>query len=106
MAFRRFHDHPDVEVFAVANGVESRVPIGAVLKSSLLATAQFDVFPRLVGSSEWDAAAGQVVLEGAGGQILNWSNGKALCYGKPRRRNLRLLSIRTPYNITDFQLQH
>ncbi len=106
MAVSRFHDHPDVEVFAVANGIESRVPIGSALKYGLLAVAQVDVFPRLVGSSEWDTAAGQAVLEGVGGQILDWSTGQALCYGKPRRRNPRLLSFRAPYDITDFRLQH
>lgn len=44
-AVSRFHDHPVVEVFAVANGIESRVLIGPALKS----------------------AAGQVVLQWAGG---------------------------------------
>lgn len=106
MAVSRFHDHPDADVFAVANGIENRVAIGSALKYGRLATAEVDVFPRLVGSSEWDTAAGQAVLEGAGGHVLDWHTGQALCYGKPRRRNQRLLSIRAPYSFTDFQLQH
>ena len=106
MAVSRFHDHPDVDVFAVANGIENRVAIGSALKYGLLATAEVDVFPRLVGSSEWDTAAGQAVLEGAGGHVLDWHTGQALCYGKPARRNPRLISIRAPYNFTDFQVKH
>lgn len=105
MAVSRFHDHPNVDVFAAANGIGNRVAIGSALKYGRLATAEIDVFPRLVGSSEWDTAAGQAVLEGAGGHVLDWHTGQALCYGKPRRRNPRLLSIRAPYRFADFQLQ-
>ena len=106
MAVSRFHGHPDVDVFAVANGISKRVAIGSALKYGRLATAEVDVFPRLVDSSEWSTAAGQAVLEGAGGQVLDWHTGQALCYGEPRRHNPRLLSIRAPYNFTDFQLHN
>ena len=105
MAVSRFHDHPDVEVFAAQNGIAERVAIGSALKYGLLAAGEVDVFPRLVGSSEWDTAAGQAVLEAAGGQVLDWHTGKALQYGKPRRRNPRLLALRAPYRREEFQLK-
>lgn len=105
MAASRFHDHPDVEVFAAQNGIAERVAIGSALKYGLLAAGEVDVFPRLVGSSEWDTAAGQAVLEAAGGQVLDWHTGKALQYGKPRRRNPRLLALRAPYRREEFQLK-
>jgi 3'(2'), 5'-bisphosphate nucleotidase len=105
MAVSRFHDHPDVEVFAIQNGIAERVAIGSALKYGLLAAAEVDVFPRLVGSSEWDTAAGQAVLEAAGGQVLDWHTGKALRYGKPRRRNPRLLALRAPYCLEEFILK-
>lgn len=104
MAVSRFHDHPDVNVFAVRNGIKERIAIGSALKYGLLASGEVDVFPRLVGSSEWDTAAGQAVLEAAGGQVLDWHTGKALKYGKPRRRNPRLLALRAPYCREEFQL--
>lgn len=106
MAVSRFHDHQDVDVFAHANGIGQRIAIGSALKYGRLATAEVDVFPRLVGSSEWDTAAGQAVLEGAGGQVLDWETGVPLCYGKPRRRNPRLLSTRAPYTYAAFNIQH
>lgn len=102
LAVSRFHDHPDIAKFAIANGINEYVAIGSALKYARLATAEVDVFPRLVGSSEWDTAAGQAVLEGAGGKVLDWSTGKSLRYGKPFRRNPRLLSMRTPYTLSDF----
>jgi 3'(2'), 5'-bisphosphate nucleotidase len=105
MAVSRFHDHSDVDVFAVQNGIDQRVSIGSALKYALLAAAEVDVFPRLVGSSEWDTAAGQAVLEAAGGQVLDWRTAKALQYGKPQRRNPRLLALRTPYRREEFQLR-
>ncbi len=105
MAVSRFHDHPDVDVFVSQNGIDQRVAIGSALKYGLLAAAEVDVFPRLVGSSEWDTAAGQAVLEAAGGQVLDWHTGKTLQYGKPRRRNPRLLALRSPYRLDEFNLK-
>ena len=105
MAVSRFHDHPDGDIFAARNGIAERVAIGSALKYGLLAAGEVDVFPRLVGSSEWDTAAGQAVLEAAGGQLLDWHTGKALQYGKPRRRNPRLLALRAPYRQQEFQLK-
>ncbi|XDZ65393.1 3'(2'),5'-bisphosphate nucleotidase CysQ [Alphaproteobacteria bacterium LSUCC0684] len=104
MAISRFHDHPDVDVFAAQNQIDQRIAVGSALKYGLLAAAEVDVFPRLVGSSEWDTAAGQALLEAAGGEVLDWHTGKALRYGKPRRRNPRLLAMRAPYCREAFTL--
>lgn len=105
MVVSRFHNHPDVDVFATQNKIHQRVAIGSALKYGLLAAAKVDVFPRLVGSSEWDTAAGQALLEAAGGQVLDWQTGKALQYGKSRRRNPRLLALRAPYRGEEFKLK-
>lgn len=106
MAVSRFHNHLDVEIFAATNQIGNRVAIGSALKYGRLAIAEVDIFPRLVGSSEWDTAAGQAVLEAAGGQLLDWHTGQPLRYGKPKRRNPRLLALRAPYKFTDFELKH
>lgn len=105
MATSRFHDHLDVDIFAVENHINQRVAIGSALKYGLLATGEVDVFPRLVGSSEWDTAAGQALLEAVGGQVLDWHTGKSLRYGKSRRRNPRLLALRSPYRREEFRLK-
>lgn len=105
MAVSRFHDHPDVEVFAEMNNIGERLAMGSALKYGRLALGSVDVFPRLVGSSEWDTAAGQALLEAAGGRVLDWHTGEPLRYGKPKRRNPRLLSLRAPYHHDDFELK-
>ncbi len=106
MAVSRFHDHADVDVFAAVNQKNERIAMGSALKYGRLATAEVDVFPRLVGSSEWDTAAGQAVLEAAGGQVLDWHTGEPLRYGKTKRRNPRLLALRAGYLAADFELKH
>lgn len=53
--------------------------VGSSLKFCLLAEAAADCYPRLSPTSQWDTAAAQAVLEGAGGEVLDLS-GTALCY--------------------------
>lgn len=52
------------------------------LKFCRLAEGASDVYPRLGPTSEWDTAAGQAVLEAAGGRVLG-PDGAPLAYGKP-----------------------
>ncbi|WP_373186297.1 3'(2'),5'-bisphosphate nucleotidase CysQ [Halopseudomonas sp.] len=46
------------------------VNIGSSLKFCLLAEGNADLYPRFAPTSQWDTAAAQAVLEGAGGQVL------------------------------------
>lgn len=55
---------------------------GSSLKIAMLAAAEADLYPRLGPTSEWDTAAAQLLLEEAGGAVLNWHTGKPLCYNK------------------------
>lgn len=50
-------------------GVE-RVSVGSSLKFCQLAEGSADFYPRLAPTSQWDTAAAQGVLEGAGGVVL------------------------------------
>lgn len=53
--------------------------VGSSLKFCLLAEGAADCYPRLAPTSQWDTAAAQGVLEGAGGVVLNL-NGEPLTY--------------------------
>ncbi|MGE8067249.1 3'(2'),5'-bisphosphate nucleotidase CysQ [Pseudomonas sp. NPDC089569] len=59
--------------------------IGSSLKFCLLAEGSADCYPRLAPTSQWDTAAAQGVLEGAGGEVLDLS-GAPFCY--PARESL------------------
>ena len=59
--------------------------IGSSLKFCLVAEGAADCYPRLAPTSQWDTAAAQGVLEGAGGEVLDLS-GEPFCY--PPRESL------------------
>ena len=71
----RRHSSPEQE--ALLAGLSSVVGelkltnIGSSLKFCLLAEGSADCYPRLAPTSQWDTAAAQGVLEGAGGVVLN-----------------------------------
>ncbi len=56
------------------------------LKFCQLALGEADLYPRFGPTSEWDTAAGQAVLEAAGGQMLAL-DGSPFRYGKAQFKN-------------------
>ncbi|NUB45234.1 3'(2'),5'-bisphosphate nucleotidase CysQ [Fertoebacter nigrum] len=56
---------------------------GSSLKFCLVATGEADLYPRLGRTMEWDTAAGDAVLRGAGGQVVRFDDHTPLAYGKP-----------------------
>ncbi len=62
--------------------VAERKHAGSSLKFCLIAEGQADIYPRFGPTNEWDTAAGQGVLEAAGGEVVT-TDGRPLTYGKP-----------------------
>ena len=56
---------------------------GSSLKFCLVATGEADLYPRLGRTMEWDTAAGDAVLRGAGGHVVRFDDHTPLAYGKP-----------------------
>lgn len=56
---------------------------GSSLKFCLVATGEADLYPRLGRTMEWDTAAGDAVLRGAGGHVVRFDTHQPLEYGKP-----------------------
>lgn len=56
---------------------------GSSLKLCMIAEGAADVYPRLAPTSEWDTAAGQAIIEAAGGRMLDYATRKPLVYNKP-----------------------
>ena len=87
VAASRSHRDPRSEAFiarmaAGTGGEVEPVGLGSSLKFCKLAEGGMDVYPRFGPTSEWDTAAGQCVLEGAGGCVLD-------AKGRPLRYNQR-----------------
>jgi 3'(2'), 5'-bisphosphate nucleotidase len=51
-------------------GIAEYLPSGSSLKFCMLAEGSADVYPRYGRTMEWDTAAGQAVLEAAGGRVI------------------------------------
>ncbi len=63
------------------------VSSGSSLKFCLVAEGSADVYPRFGPTMEWDTAAGQAVVEGAGGRVVDWLTGRRLAYNKEQLLN-------------------
>jgi 3'(2'), 5'-bisphosphate nucleotidase len=59
---------------------------GSALKFGVLAAGEADLYPRFGTTMEWDTAAGQAILEAAGGSVVRVEGGP-LAYGKPDLKN-------------------
>jgi 3'(2'), 5'-bisphosphate nucleotidase len=60
---------------------------GSAIKACLVADGSAHLYPRLGASYEWDTAAAQAIVEGAGG-VMRRAGGEApLVYNKPDLRN-------------------
>ncbi|MEJ6393320.1 3'(2'),5'-bisphosphate nucleotidase CysQ [Gymnodinialimonas sp. 2305UL16-5] len=55
---------------------------GSSLKFCLVATGEADLYPRLGRTMEWDTAAGDAVLRGAGGRMVRFEDHAPFDYGK------------------------
>jgi 3'(2'), 5'-bisphosphate nucleotidase len=63
--------------------VRDMTSAGSSLKFCLVATGEADLYPRLGRTMEWDTAAGDAVLRGAGGRVVRFDDHQPLPYGKP-----------------------
>src|SRR4029450_4243201 len=77
------HSHldADTESFLAKLKIAKRSSAGSSLKFLLVARGEADVYPRFGPTMEWDIAAGQAVLEAAGGTVVT-ADGKPFRYGK------------------------
>jgi 3'(2'), 5'-bisphosphate nucleotidase len=71
----------------------SAVSAGSSLKFCLLARHKADIYPRFGPTMEWDTAAGQCILEQAGGSVLEMATSAALSYNKPSLRNEAFIAL-------------
>ena len=81
VAVSRSHHPAELSGLLSAMGEHALCPLGSSLKFSGIAAGEQDIYPRLSSSScEWDIAAGQCIIEQAGGAVLDRA-------GKPLRYN-------------------
>lgn len=82
VAGSRSHRDGRTEAFIARMGAVDTLGMGSSLKFCMIAEGRMDVYPRFGPTSEWDTAAGQAIVEGAGGVVLDAT-------GRPFRYNQR-----------------
>jgi 3'(2'), 5'-bisphosphate nucleotidase len=66
----RSHGHAALSGFCETFAVVEDVSVGSSLKFCLVAAGVAQLYPRFTPTCEWDTAAGQAVLQAAGGAVL------------------------------------
>ncbi len=80
------HRSPELENWINIIDAGEAIAVGSSLKFCSIAEGDADLYPRMGPTMEWDTAAGQAILEAAGGQMLA-PDGNRFGYGKPGRLN-------------------
>jgi len=66
---------------------------GSSLKLCMIAEGHAQIYPRFAPTSEWDTAAGQAIVEHAGGKVIQAQNKKPVTYNKKNILNPSFLAI-------------
>lgn len=100
-----FHDSEKVDEFLKNNGFDQSIKIGSAMKFVALAKGDASLYPRFSGTSEWDIAAGQIVLSEAGGKTLDLKTFEPPKYNKESPRNNFFLAFDARIKISDLNLK-
>lgn len=78
----RSHLNDATQAFLEKLNSPKTVPTGSSLKLLIMAEGEADIYPRLGPTMEWDIAAVQIILEEAGGRVVQHDNLERLKYNK------------------------
>ncbi len=83
----RSHLNEATQAFVDALNAPERVPKGSSLKFLILAKGKAHLYPRLAPTMEWDTGAAQIILEEAGGSVIDNETKQSLLYNKENLLN-------------------
>lgn len=81
------HMSEDTLKFAKELGDVDILSVGSSLKLCMVAENKADYYPRFAPTMEWDIGAGQAIVEGSGGSVIDWKSKKRFGYNKRELRN-------------------
>ena len=79
------HRHQHIEALCKALNIEQTLSVGSSLKFCMIARGDAQIYPRFSPTCEWDTAAGQAVLQAAGGVVLKL-DGSPISYGRGNKK--------------------
>ena len=83
----RSHLNMETKAFVDKFNQPNLVAKGSSLKFTIIANGEAHLYPRLAPTMEWDTAAAQIVLEEAGGKVLDAKTKTPLLYNKKELLN-------------------
>lgn len=83
----RSHSNQETEDFIAQYPDAELVSMGSSLKFILVAEGAANVYPRIAPTMEWDTAAAQVVVEEAGGKVVQFTDNQPVVYNKENLLN-------------------
>lgn len=97
LAISKSHRNPELESLLASLPPHESISRGSSLKLCLVAEGGADCYPRTGLTSEWDTAAGQCIVEQAGGQVRTLPDWGRLRYNtKPSLLNPEFVAIGDP----------
>jgi 3'(2'), 5'-bisphosphate nucleotidase len=81
----RSHGSAGTDAFLGQYKIQRRTAAGSSLKFCLVAKGEADIYPRVGRTCEWDTAAGQAILQSAGGSVTRL-DGEPMLYGNSAAR--------------------
>ena len=83
----RSHLNEDTQNFIDQFDQPEKVSKGSSLKFLIIASGGAHIYPRLAPTMEWDTAAAQIILEEAGGQVIDAYSRQKVVYNKENLLN-------------------
>ena len=83
----RSHHNADLTAYLAGLDRPIITQAGSSLKFVRIAAGKADFYPRLGPTMEWDTSAGQIIVEEAGGKLLDAETGLPLRYNRKNMRN-------------------
>ena len=80
------------------HGKVELISAGSSLKFCLVAEGRAHVYPRLGPTMEWDTAAGQAIVEEAGGSVREAGSDRLLSYNKMNLLNPHFVAMNIPFS--------
>lgn len=93
-----------INVLKEREGTVDIVSRGSSLKMCLVAEGVASIYPRLGPTMEWDTAAGQAVVEAAGGKLYDWQTKEPMVYNRRDLLNGWFLTVGKGLDINDYWL--
>ena len=86
------HLSSKTETWLADRKIKNIISASSSIKFCAIAKGDADVYPRFSPTMEWDIAAGDAILSGAGGRITIGDSKTPISYGKPNFKNSEFIA--------------